>query len=104
MLPFPFFLKNNVKLGTWNSHRFICNGIIRQTINSNVAKGTTDPRVEFISQDYSAQFTNLEHITISESRLSITLQNLKQKSAFRLNLKLKSLPNLASDPVLGKPT
>ena len=35
----------------------------------NIAKGTTDPRVEFISQDHSSQFTNLEHITISESQL-----------------------------------
>ena len=37
----------------------------------NIAKGTTDPRVEFISHDHSAQFTKLEHITNSESRLSI---------------------------------
>ena len=37
----------------------------------NIAKGTTDPRVEFISQDHSSQFTNLEHVTVSESRLSI---------------------------------
>ena len=37
----------------------------------NIAKGTTDLRVEFISQDHSSQFTNLEHVTISESRLSI---------------------------------
>ena len=36
-----------------------------------IAKSTTDPRVEFISQNRSSQFTNLEHITISESRLSI---------------------------------
>ena len=28
----------------------------------NIAKGTTDPRVEFISQVYSSQFTNLEHM------------------------------------------
>ena len=35
-----------------------------------IAKGTTDPRVEFMLQDHSSQFTNLEHITISESRLS----------------------------------
>ena len=27
-----------------------------------IAKGTTDPRVEFISQDHSSQFTNLEHM------------------------------------------
>ena len=40
-------------------------------ITINIAKGTTDPRVEFISQDHGSQFTNLEHITISESRLSI---------------------------------
>ena len=33
----------------------------------NIAKGTTDPRVEFISQDHSSQFTNLEQIAISES-------------------------------------
>ena len=28
----------------------------------NIAKGTTDPRVEFISQDHSSQLINLEHI------------------------------------------
>ena len=28
----------------------------------NIAKGTTDLRVEFISQDHSSQFTNLEHM------------------------------------------
>ena len=28
----------------------------------NIAKGTTDPRVEFILQDHSSRFTNLEHI------------------------------------------
>ena len=37
----------------------------------NITKGTTDLKVEFISQDHSSQFTNLEHVTISESRLSI---------------------------------
>ena len=30
-------------------------------LKRNIAKGTTDPRVEFISQDHSSQFTNLEH-------------------------------------------
>ena len=40
----------------------------------NIAKGTTDPRVEFISQDHNSQFTNLEHITISESQLSINFK------------------------------
>ena len=28
-----------------------------------LAKGTTDPRVEFISQYHSSQFTNFEHFT-----------------------------------------
>ena len=40
----------------------------------NIAKGTTDPRVEFISQDHRAQFTKLEHVTISNSRLSIYIK------------------------------
>ena len=40
----------------------------------NIAKGTTDPRIEFISQDHSSRFANLEHITISESRLSINFK------------------------------
>ena len=40
----------------------------------NIAKGTTDPRVEFISQDHSSQLTNLEHITISESPISINFK------------------------------
>ena len=43
---------------------------------TNIAKGTTDPRFEFISQDHSSQFKNLEHITISESRLSINVKIL----------------------------
>ena len=42
--------------------------------SKNIAKGTTDPRVEFISEDHSSQFTNLEHITIPESRLSINFK------------------------------
>ena len=41
--------------------------IVYVCITTNIAKGTTDPRVEFISQGHSAQFTKLEHITISES-------------------------------------
>ena len=40
----------------------------------NIAKGTTDPRVEFTSQHHSSQLTNLEHLTISESRLSINFK------------------------------
>ena len=39
-----------------------------KVIKLNIAKGTTDPRVEFISQDYSSQFTNLEHYSF---RISI---------------------------------
>ena len=27
--------------------------------NENIAKGTTDPRVEFISQDHSSQILNI---------------------------------------------
>ena len=45
--------------------------VINLIPNEDVAKGTTDPRVEFISQDHSSQFTNHEHITISECRLTI---------------------------------
>ena len=40
----------------------------------NIGKDTTDLRVEFILQDHSSQFTNLEHITISESQLSINFK------------------------------
>ena len=47
---------------------------LMEVIVLNIAKGTTDPRVEFISQDHSSQFTNLECITISESRLSINFK------------------------------
>ena len=59
-------------------------------LKRNIAKGTTDPRVEFISQDHSSQFTNLEH---NNFRMSIKhlLQNLNHTSASRqLNLNLKS--------------
>ena len=40
----------------------------------NIAKGTTDPRVKFMSQDHSSQFTNLEYITISKSQSSINFK------------------------------
>ena len=67
----------------------------------NIAKCTTDPRVELISQDYSSQFTNLEHNTISESRLSINFKNstkqhlnstkveILTKPSFRILTKIK---------------
>ena len=32
------------------------------TLIINIAKGTTDPRVEFISQDHSTQFTDILNI------------------------------------------
>ena len=43
----------------------------KQVYVKNIAKGTTDPRVEFILQNRRSQFTIIEHTTISESRLSI---------------------------------
>ena len=39
----------------------------------NIAKGTTDPRVEFISQDHSSQILNI-CITISESQISVNFK------------------------------
>ena len=39
-----------------NRHSFL------KTWNRNIAKGTTDPRVEFISQDHSTQFTDILNI------------------------------------------
>ena len=56
----------------------------------NIAKGTTDPRVEFISQDHNSQFTNLEHITI------LTISTSKSQPGIS-NSKLKSWPKLASE-------
>ena len=48
----------------------LCSSVIR-----NIAKGTTDPRVEFISQDHSSPFTNVDYIAISECpRLSINFK------------------------------
>ena len=48
----------------------------------NIAKGKTDPRVEFCSPNY----INLDRISSSESRLSIN-----KTSASPLNLKFKIL-------------
>ena len=62
----------------------------KSAYTKNIAKGTTDPRLEFVSQDHSSQFTNIEQITISESRLSINFKNVNQTSASRLNLNLIS--------------
>ena len=32
----------------------------KSAYTKNIAKGTTDPRLEFVSQDHSSQFTNIE--------------------------------------------
>ena len=43
-------------------------------LSDDIAKDTTDSRVEFISQIHSSQFTNLDQNTISESQLSINFK------------------------------
>ena len=58
----------------------------------NIAKGTTDPRVEFISQVYSSQFTNLDKMIISEAQLSINLKsqpNISISTKFKLKILTK---------------
>ena len=61
---------------------------------SNIAKGTTDPRVEFISQVHSSQFTNLDQITISEYRLSA----LTSKSQPNISISTKSKVKILTKP------
>ena len=74
------------RLGSsYSSQNQICS-----PIEGNIAKGTTDPRVEFISHDDDSQFTNLEHITISESRLSIY---------FKISILTKSKVKILSKPI-----
>ena len=67
----------------------------------NIAKDTTDLTVELISQDHSSQVTNLEHIAILESRLSINFKILKKHptSASRLNLDQTWLQNIDQDSI-----
>ena len=48
----------------------------------NIAKDTTDLTVELISQDHSSQLTNVEHITISESRLSLDFKFSTKRQHF----------------------
>ena len=56
----------------------------------NIAKGTADPRVEFISQDHSSKFTNLEHITISASRLTSKSQpNISISTKYKVKILTK---------------
>ena len=73
--------------------------------HGNIAKGTTDLRVEFISQDHSSQLTNLEQYTISESRLSIDFKisiptkykvKILTKPSFRIVTKIRLHPNIIS--------
>ena len=56
----------------------------------NIAKDTTDLRVELISQDHCSQVTNLEHITISEN----TDQTPASKSCLNFNFKDQSAQSL----------
>ena len=65
-------LHHRTKAGQSIMHTFLANQA--KAWKGNIAKGRTAPRVEFISQDHSSQFTNFEHITISESRLSINFK------------------------------
>ena len=66
-----------IKRGQYTNQLYVLiqpGAVGQQNMIENIAKGTTDPRVEFISQDQSSQFTNLEHTRISESRLSINFK------------------------------
>ena len=45
--------------------------------SKNIAKGTTDPRVEFISEDHSTQFTDILNI--------LQFQNLGNASTQPIN-------------------
>ena len=76
-------------------------GVRRCLEKGNIAKGTTDPRVKFISQDYSSQFTNLEYWSRFNFVTSTKLkqQNTNQTSAlkFRLNFNFKILTKVLKD-------
>ena len=74
--------------------------ILRQPVNlKSIAKGTTDPRVEYQSNLFRS-YQKFKHKSWSNMFFRIStkhqLQNLNQTSASRLNLNLKSWPNLAS--------
>ena len=53
----------------------------------NIGKGTTDLRVEFILQDHSSQFTNLEHIKYN---FRILIKYLTSKSQPNISILTKS--------------
>ena len=61
------------------------------TIFKNIAKGTTDPRVEFLSN------TNLDQISCSESRPSIIFKISTKHQPLHKTWASKSWPNLASE-------
>ena len=67
--------------------------LLYQLESENIVKGTTDPGVEWFLHKYWSIFI-LRISTIHQ------LQNLNQTSASRLNLNVKSWPNLASADVL----
>ena len=61
-----------------------------QVLNfKNIAKGTTDSRVEFISQDHSLQFTNLEHITISTISTSKSQPDISNSTKSKVKILAK---------------
>ena len=64
----------------------------------NIAKGTTDPRVEFITQVYSSQFTNLDQIIISESRLSISFKISTKHQHLESRFSTKSKAKILTKP------
>ena len=71
----------------------------------NIAKGTTDPRVEFryTNGHITSSYTNLDQIASSEISTKHQLQNLNQTSAFRLNLH-QTVTNSFSASSLAKVT
>ena len=99
------FLKRSVrrKILTWNRLSLIQKYKLKRTSwYENIAKGTTDPRVEFILPNFQSNFLRSYH-KFKHKSLS-HLQNLSKASTENfnptsspLNLKFKILTNLSSE-------
>ena len=78
-------------------HRHPQNNITNPTPRTilNIAKGTTDPRVEFILQDHSAEPTKLEYYNF---QISIINQALTSKSQPNISILTKSKVRILTKP------
>ena len=84
---FEYWVAKGAQIGNWIHP-------LQRFLNKNIAKDTTDPRVEFISQDHSSQILNILHFQNLD-------QALTSKSQPNISISTKSKVRILTKPNFG---